>query len=196
MNKAFSFRILSVVALLAASWARAASPASEESVGADACLACHESMAGFKDSPHGKAMPKAKKIDFQNTCEFCHGPGALHAGAGGDKRNPDFAKIRKPAKWSSAALNRFCLQCHEKSARTKWVGSIHETRDISCLACHSIHGAGKNPHLWIRPTIQELCFQCHRNNRAFRRLEPHAALEGAEMDCIACHNPHALAEDE
>jgi DmsE family decaheme c-type cytochrome len=165
-----------------------------EWVGADACLACHSGMADFKDSPHGAGMPKTQNIDFQKTCEFCHGPGSLHAGAAGDISNPDIKKVRKPAKWSSAALNRFCLQCHEKDAGAKWMGSIHESRDVSCLACHTIHHAGRNPHLGVRPSVKQVCFQCHKNNRAFRKIGAHAALQDQEMDCTACHNPHALSE--
>ena len=86
MNEAEKRNIFSVstlvfigAALAAATSLRASTDTvKSESIGAEACLACHADKAGFKDNIHAKAWPRAKKISFSESCETCHGPGSLH----------------------------------------------------------------------------------------------------------------------
>lgn len=165
---------------------------SAEKVGAETCLSCHEKHEGFKDNIHAKAWPEANKIPFTESCETCHGPGSLHAGAGGDKSNRDFFTIRNPKKLSTKEVSDTCLKCHEGSTRRHWEGSAHELRDLSCLSCHSMHGAkskgGKS--LLAKSNEMETCFQCHNTKKAQFQRSSHMPLHEGKMTCTDCHNAH------
>src|SRR5438105_11827421 len=53
-------------------------------VGSDACVACHEDVAGkIADSAHGKLAEESAPA--RRGCEACHGPGSNHVNSGGDK---------------------------------------------------------------------------------------------------------------
>ena len=69
-----------------------------EPIGASSCLGCHTSHESFKKNIHWKALANAKNIEFEKSCETCHGPGSLHAAAGGKTSDPGFATIKNPAK--------------------------------------------------------------------------------------------------
>lgn len=159
-----------------------------EFVGAEMCLSCHESQSSFKDNIHAKAWPKAKGIEFDKSCETCHGPGSLHAAAGGDKDNPDFASILSFKKVSPQEASATCLKCHDKGEQAHWTGGKHDAHGVSCVDCHSPHkGHEKN---LVKASVTETCFQCHKNVSAqIKRASHHPIAEG-KMTCADCHNPH------
>jgi hypothetical protein len=108
------------------------------------CLTCHVDKDAFHKNVHARAWPKEKSIDFEHSCETCHGPGSLHAAAGGDKNNPDFWRIRNPSKDKANIVNAACMECHTGGKRMHWLGSVHEAKNVSCLACHSMHNDQAN----------------------------------------------------
>jgi len=161
-----------------------------EFIGAQACLSCHDKRADFKDSIHGHAFQQLKGISFEQSCETCHGPGSLHAAAGGDKSNPGYAMIKSFKTMTAVELNKTCLECHEDEGRMHWMGSVHEKRNVSCLACHSIHEPKDQKSLLIQPRVELVCAQCHKDIVAKTRRDAHMPVEEGKMDCTSCHNPH------
>lgn len=164
-----------------------------EYIGADTCLTCHQNQEHFKDTVHARSFPQAKGIDFQQSCETCHGPGSLHAAAAGDKSNPGYSTIKNLKKLSAVDIEKTCLQCHEDENRVHWVGSMHERRNVSCLACHSVHEAKNEKMLLVQPKVEQLCSQCHRDIVAKIHRNAHMPIEEGKMDCTSCHNPHGSA---
>lgn len=168
-----------------------------EFIGAEACLQCHANREDFRHNIHAKAWPKAKGISFAQSCETCHGPGSLHAGAGGEKDNPDFWTIRNPSNLPADQASRTCLECHSGSKRTHWHGSTHDFKKVSCLSCHGMHAAaaneGKSPLLKKAGGAANTCYQCHAEKKAQIRKSAHMPIVEGKMGCTSCHNPHGSA---
>ena len=100
----------------------------------DICLTCHEDTAkGYRGSPHGRAKD-ARTPAAKAGCESCHGPGQAHVDADGDK-----TKIKQPAKISTREASDICLTCHNRSEHDEWSGGKHDSRNVGCLSCHSVH---------------------------------------------------------
>jgi DmsE family decaheme c-type cytochrome len=168
-------------------------PGKAEYVGAKTCLGCHASLAAYKDSRHARAMAQVKGIEFSKTCETCHGPGSLHAAAAGDKSNPGYGTIRDLKSLSAIDLNKTCLECHQGGAQMYWVGSKHESRNVSCAACHSMHEPKSDKHALKAPTEDQVCAQCHKDVVARVHRTAHMPILEGKMSCSSCHNPHGSA---
>jgi DmsE family decaheme c-type cytochrome len=155
-------------------------------VGADTCLGCHaDQTKGYADSMHGRAAhPRAPAAG--RGCESCHGPGGKHIE---DPTVP--GSIRRfnqstPPKEASEA----CLTCHSRGAHAVWEGSVHDSRNLSCTTCHSIH-AFKSEKSQLK-TVREMdtCAPCHRDKVAKIDRSGHMPLREGKMACSTCHNPH------
>lgn len=161
--------------------------------GADTCLKCHDEDFKFPViqiffTKHGDLKnPRSPMAQLQ--CESCHGPGRAHATEpkAGQKR----AAIITFGKESNISLeqqNQKCLQCHNNGNRVSWQGSAHESQNILCVNCHSVH-VKNDPALQPRNQAN-LCIQCHKKQRAeFARSSAHPVRQG-QMQCSQCHNPH------
>lgn len=175
------------------------SGAKAELIGAETCIGCHAEREAFKHNVHGLAWPKAKGIEFSQSCETCHGPGSLHAAAGGDKSNADFWTINNPATKKGPDASKTCLQCHQGGARMHWSGSTHDAKNVSCVQCHNIHNekanGGKSP-LLAKESVAQVCFQCHADKKAQIKKSAHMPMEEGKMTCTGCHNPHGSAEEK
>ena len=89
---------------------------------------------------------------------------------------------------SAPEQEKACLACHRDGQRSHWEGSQHESRDIACSACHSVHV--KSDPVLTKVTQPEVCFACHKTQRAqTHRLSTHP-LDAGKMACSDCHNPH------
>ncbi len=165
--------------------------------GTEACLACHQDMAGATTKgPHSHAFragtpmsPKGCQECHGDTkaalgCEACHGPGKEHADAGGDK-----TKIRPFASLSVKEASDTCVSCHFRTDHTFWAGSQHDERQVGCTSCHSIHAPAGESQLKAA-TQTALCAQCHRSiaNKQFRFN--HMPVREGKMECSSCHNVH------
>lgn len=159
-----------------------------EYAGIEQCAMCHEEIVkSFKDSIHGK---KGFELRSDKACETCHGPGAAHVEAGGDK-----TKIQIVKALSAEESSEMCLQCHERGTQMLWNGGTHGLRGLSCLTCHSVHHpkAEKSQLISKEP---ELCFECHKKNKTqFLRASHHPIREG-KMNCSDCHNPHGTQTEK
>jgi len=105
-----------------------------EFAGSETCALCHTDIANkFSSNPHSALalMHGGKGV----TCESCHGPGQAHVASGGDP-----TKILQLSKVPAKQLDMTCLTCHA-SAHPNFLRSDHGKAGVSCMSCHSIHGA-------------------------------------------------------
>ena len=129
-------------------------------------------------------------------CEACHGPAAAHVASAGAQRLSPFIAFTKRDPAPAAQRSAACLQCHETSVlpRTNWTGSQHESRGVACTDCHNIHAPEQK--VLSKATQAEVCFTCHKAQRAqTRRISTHplavtSLASTAKMACSDCHNPH------
>ncbi|PYT16905.1 MAG: cytochrome C [Acidobacteria bacterium] len=186
-------RVLVVLALLAMAGVKAAGQAAPSPyAGSEACQTCHEDIFNaFAKNPHHlvetDARPGWKAGGWQGrACESCHGPAQKHT------ESASAEDIRNPAKLAAAAAGRVCLSCHlNQPTHAGRLESSHAKNDVSCTACHKVHGNG--PSGLVARTasaINQQCSSCHTGVWAqFQRPSHHRLPEGA-MSCVDCHNPH------
>ena len=160
-------------------------PQSAGFIGDDTCVACHESEGkSLGASLHGNARnvrtPSAK---VNQACETCHGPGREHAESG------DAAKIVNPSKLSPQRASETCATCHDRSGHALWSGSQHDTRNVGCVTCHSVHSP-KGPTQLKTASQLPLCASCHRDKVAKLDRSGHMPIREGKMQCSTCHNPH------
>jgi len=155
--------------------------------GADVCKGCHEAqVAYYEASVHGQ-KGNLKGPSNAGACALCHGDGTEHVKAGGGR---GIGGIKNPGGKTMAAddKNGLCLTCHVGgSKRTHWAGSTHQVRGTACTSCHTMH---KPDRVLTKITQPEVCFTCHKQQRAeVNRTFRHPILEG-KVACSDCHNPH------
>jgi DmsE family decaheme c-type cytochrome len=157
--------------------------------GAAACLECHADMGDtLAPTPHGKAG-FAELSD--RGCETCHGPAKAHS------ENPD-----DQALWPSitamtgAEQARTCQQCHSGGEQFFWKDGVHEHRGLTCSTCHSVHHPVSETAQLQSVTVQEQCFNCHRDVRAETWKRSHHPIREGKLDCGDCHNPHGSNTDK
>jgi DmsE family decaheme c-type cytochrome len=149
------------------------------------CGDCHEEAAKFAGNPHARYSHRDKKPEIEDFCSNCHGDGAKHMEAGGDK-----TLIQTFHGLADAEL---CISCHQKAdEHASFATGFHgNSAAVNCLTCHSIHKAvAKNEHLLARAP-GALCQTCHSGQSASFRSKPFAhRLDRGGMTCLDCHNPH------
>lgn len=152
----------------------------------DRCESCHKEIAGsFAQSPHGKAVSTDGGTGLK--CEACHGDGKAHADGGGDP-----GKIFNPAKGDAKQTDQRCLGCHAKQQHT-WGSSKHERANVSCTACHRVHGDQAGQHL-LKAEETALCTSCHSGVKPAFALPFHHQVEEGRMRCTECHDAHGAAD--
>ena len=174
--------------------------------GADTCVKCHDEDSEYPvfdifKTKHGmKADPRTPFGGLQ--CEACHGPGVkamafmeaakaegAHVGKvkPGEKR-PPILNFGDKSDETVETQNRMCLECHEDDNHIEWKGSPHQSGEVSCANCHTIHTA-HDPVL-DRTTQPDVCFKCHLKERAeFFKPSNHPVRFG-QLDCSDCHETH------
>jgi DmsE family decaheme c-type cytochrome len=160
-------------------------PAAGEYAGEETCLTCHEDMSkGYRGSAHARTQD-ARSPAADKGCESCHGPGQAHVDGGGDA-----TKIKRFTAISAAEQSATCTTCHNRSEHTEWAGSKHDSRNISCITCHSVHEA-KSERAFLKTETQiETCAQCHRQQVNKVHRSSHMPVVEGKMECSTCHNPH------
>jgi DmsE family decaheme c-type cytochrome len=163
----------------------------EELVGTAQCVECHDSedMRDMSRSAHGFAADKRAP-----DCITCHGQSKAHlVKAPGAERYPTPDRIfSKKSALSGSALSEVCLTCHVKDAKqVLWSGSQHQGADVACSACHQTH---INRDKVLRKTTQtEVCYTCHKEQRAQLNKPSHHPVPEGKMTCADCHNVHGSA---
>jgi len=148
-------------------------------VGSKTCSDCHEEVIrDFATSTHGRLQAKGTNA-WESGCESCHGPGSVHADAGGGKDN-----IINPSRSATG-----CFQCHLDLRGRFNLPSHHPVGEgrVTCSSCHNPHKgpalvAGGNSAI----AENEACMKCHPRQRGPHVFEHEALREG----CTTCHNPH------
>jgi DmsE family decaheme c-type cytochrome len=153
-------------------------------VGQDTCLACHDDKAaGYENSAHHQLVdPRTPAA--QQGCESCHGAGSQHV------EDPLSVSLKVFSRMPSAEVNATCATCHNRGEHALWDGSAHESRDISCISCHSVHDY-KSPVSQLKTETQiEVCATCHRDKVAKIDRSGHMPVREGKLECSTCHNPH------
>jgi DmsE family decaheme c-type cytochrome len=167
--------------------------AQAEYKGTDKCLSCHDEEFVFPVFPIFRtkhaAMADPRSPFGGRGCESCHGAGGDHVGKvkRGERRKPIIA-FGKDAWTPVEVQNGKCLSCHQTHQRIEWKGSTHEFNGLACTTCHKIH-VDHDP-IMDRREQSEICFSCHKNERAkFFQFSHHPVREG-QMSCSECHDVH------
>jgi len=165
--------------------ATAATPAAGF-VGDDTCTACHENAGhSLMSSLHGKAAnPRTPAAKTNQSCETCHGPGKEHAETG------DKTKIRVFAAMAPRDSAAVCLTCHTQSSHALWKGSMHESRNLSCVTCHSVHNPKSEVAQLKTETVTGTCVNCHKQEVAKLQRFGHMPVREGKLECSTCHDPH------
>jgi DmsE family decaheme c-type cytochrome len=160
----------------------------QEYAGAATCMSCHEIEGkSYRESPHGREWEPRGPASAQG-CESCHGPGARHVEDPGIK-----GRIRNPLALSPREVADTCTTCHNREEHAQWQGSMHDSRNLSCISCHSVH-TPKSEQAHLRAaSIAETCSQCHRDKQAKLQRSAHMPVREGKMECTTCHNPHGSA---
>lgn len=164
------------------------------------CTGCHDEA----DEPQGKATMlelnpgvlaiattrHGVKGDSRTpTCTNCHGESDKHLNyAGKDKPPSPDRSFRKNTATPAAERNAACLSCHKGDKRTHWEGSQHASNDVACNNCHQVHA--EHDKVRDRKTQAEVCFTCHKSERAQTHKVSTHPLAAGKMSCSDCHNSH------
>jgi DmsE family decaheme c-type cytochrome len=154
-------------------------------VGVAECTSCHELQArGYRGSPHARAWDARAPAAAQG-CETCHGPGRAHVDDPGAK-----GAIRNFLVLAPREVSDVCTSCHNREVHAQWQGSTHDSRNITCITCHSVHTPKSEKAQLKRATVVEVCAQCHRDKAAKLQRSAHMPVREGKMDCSSCHNQH------
>lgn len=155
------------------------------------CTKCHDEADEPKLLAIGKTRHGVTSDKRNPTCTGCHGASEEHIAKAGRAGQPSpKVEVGYTAKNPATAeqRNEKCLSCHQGARRIGWQLNAHATRDVDCSGCHKIHDG----HDKVRDkTAQtEVCFACHKEQRAqVNRPSHHPVVEG-KMGCSSCHDPH------
>jgi DmsE family decaheme c-type cytochrome len=151
-------------------------------VGQETCLTCHEDR-NYKGTLHALTSNPRTPASTHG-CESCHGPGRAHAESDGDKTKIVNLKTLSPQRASET-----CVTCHDRSKHGLWSGSQHDSRNVGCLSCHSVHSpvGAKQLKAASEPA---LCATCHRNIVNKMNRFNHMPVREDRLQCSSCHNPH------
>ncbi len=162
--------------------------------GADTCLRCHgegedDPVLAIFQTRHGhRGDPRAPFGPGGLQCEACHGPGGEHAGRvrRGQER-PAIGLFAAGSKATAEQENGACLGCHE-SDHPGWTSSVHANNELSCTSCHRVHIV--DDAVLDTRTQPEVCYDCHREQRADSLKTSTHPLRYGKIACSDCHQPH------
>lgn len=182
-----------VAAFTAAPAAAQDGPATEAfaAKGAESCMECHDKppVTLILSTPHAQAGDSRTPFAAQE-CEACHGASPEHMRKVSGQTTPPPPKVvfGKGSATPVAEQNAVCMGCHEGGIRMHWAGSQHNSADLSCASCHSVHTT-HDPVL-TKATQSETCYGCHAEQRAQERRRSRHPIREGKVACSDCHNPH------
>lgn len=145
------------------------------------CQSCHEPALG-------PAFAHTKHAGLDQSCVNCHQNVAEHAKAqmAGEANGP----VPSLKNLTAVEVNATCLTCHEKRNQANYLGSMHARRNVACTSCHSIHSPKSVAAQLKAKADSELCYTCHKSERAKAQRASHHPVREGKMGCSSCHNPH------
>jgi len=163
------------------------------------CTKCHDEnevkpVLSIYQTKHGV------KGDLRTpSCQSCHGESDAHiknADGKATRPAPDVLFGAKSSSYSSFARSPVdkqsaaCMTCHSTALgkRNHWKGSQHESRNVPCASCHEVHA--KQDKVLSKQTQPEVCFACHKEQRAQEHRISHHPIGEGKVVCSDCHNPH------
>jgi len=159
--------------------------------GDKACTRCHDEgeakpVLSIYQTRHGV------RADGRTPgCQSCHGASKSHIDNPAGVSPRPVTDVPMGPKVSGAAADKqqqVCLSCHKGGQRIHWGGSQHEAAGVACTSCHTTHT--HQDKVMAKKTQTEVCFACHKSERAqAHRLSTHPLAAG-KMACSDCHNPH------
>jgi len=172
---------MSMILLLGLASSANQPPSNAVLVGNETCADCHSEISeSFHKTMHGLAYG-ADRSDWSMTCESCHGPGSAHV----EEADPEL--IINPAKTDQFGDAQTCVNCHKSESLDGWEFSHHNSADVNCSGCHSIHTEKEQI---VKKATPELCYDCHSEVRAASFMPSHHPIAEGKIDCQDCHNPH------
>jgi DmsE family decaheme c-type cytochrome len=170
----------------------APAPVADATLAGDAvCTACHDESESRPILAMYKTRHGIKADSRVPGCQSCHGPSAAHVrniGGTGEHRTPPDVTFGLHAHSDARTQGAVCLGCHVGGKQAQWPGSEHESRDIPCAGCHTVHAA-MDP-VMTKATQPDVCFTCHKTQRSQTHLISTHPLAAGTMACSDCHNPH------
>lgn len=161
------------------------------------CTKCHDEgeikpILALYQTKHGVRTDEAGAP----RCQSCHGGSQNHLygdPAAKGRASPDTVfGTRQKGDYPPSEVkdqNASCLACHtQDSKRSHWEGSTHDSRDVACISCHEIHAV--HDKVRDKRTQPEVCFTCHKEQRAQINRPSRHPIPEAKMACSDCHNPH------
>ena len=154
------------------------------------CTRCHDEnddkpILSIYQTRHG-----VRADERTPSCQSCHGESDLHVKnpQGTTPRPQPDVLYKGKNQTAPQAIMEVCLTCHTTASRAMWEGSQHASRNIPCTTCHQVHTP--NDRVLTKATQPEVCFACHKTERAqTHRISTHP-LDAGKMACSDCHNPH------
>lgn len=165
--------------------------------GADTCVRCHDSehvLSVFLSAHALKADGRTPFGEGQAQCEACHGPGGAHtARVRRGQERPPIPFYSSGSTASVAEHNDVCLTCHKGDLGLGWHGSAHDSNELSCTGCHTVHAPRDS--MLVKGEQADKCYDCHKQQRAASFKASTHPLRFGKMDCSDCHNPHQSVAD-
>lgn len=158
------------------------------------CTRCHDEseskpVLSILKSKH--ALTGDARTPFADqACMSCHGDSKAHlqpAAGGGKRALPDIVYGRSSLT-PVAKRNETCLGCHQSGMRMHWQGSRHESANLACASCHTLHT--QSDPILAKSTQADTCVTCHKSRRADMLRPSSHPIRSGQMSCSGCHNPH------
>ena len=156
-------------------------------LGREVCLTCHEDR--LRDLPKNKHWQESDirtPAASEHGCETCHGPGSHHMELAGESETPGLIIFGKNSNDSAEKQNGICLNCHQADVK-HWQGSLHDTDDMSCVSCHSMHTEDR---ALSKVQEQTFCYSCHQNIRSETYRPYRHPIREELISCTDFHGPH------
>lgn len=157
------------------------------------CTRCHDEEEQYPVLSIAKTRHGVKADSRTPTCQSCHGESPTHIS------KPEGVKIRpgadigfgKKSKTPVAVQNQTCVECHQGRKMIHWQGSPHEAKTVACTECHNMHTG--HDKVMDKRDQPEVCFSCHKEQRALFNRPSHHPLKEGKIACSDCHGSHGTA---
>lgn len=147
----------------------------------ETCLSCHDDIGeNYNLTAHGTYFTSRPALS-EYGCESCHGSGVEHM------NDPTPENILNPANTSQFGSSILCTQCHDGEQFSEWQFSHHNTADLNCASCHTVHAAAGQS---LKKTTPDLCYDCHSDVRAASFMPSHHPIREGKIECQDCHAVH------